>query len=121
MDDLTSNEHAGKAPGTSPTKRMVTDSSPEPAPESTLDLINRISRDQQRTDNIAKLIGAAGKAIALPLVSVGFVLGAIGLIVGQNPGILALISGVLTVPGLAAAVVRCVTKRRNSPTPRQER
>jgi hypothetical protein len=74
-------------------------------------LINRVSRDRHRTDNIAKLIQAAGKACALPLISIA--LGAGCLVFDQNPGAVAVIVGVLTLSGVPK-VVRSVTERRTS-------
>jgi len=121
MIDPDSNEHAVEGPApcagenaeTIPRTCAATESSLESAPESALDLINRVSRDRHRAENIVKLIEASGKAVALPLIGVSVVLGAGTLIFGQSSGVLFLIGGVLMSRAFTTAG-RNVTKRRTS-------
>jgi hypothetical protein len=128
MIDPDSNEHAFEGPvpcagenaETFPRRCAATESSLESAPESTLDLINRISRDCHRAENVVKFIEASGKAVALPLIGVSAVLGAGTLIFGQSAGVLFLIGGVLISRAFTTAG-RNVTKRRTSTARRGKR
>jgi hypothetical protein len=121
MIDPDSNEYAVEGPvpcagenaETFPRRCRATESSLESAPESALDLINRVSRDCHRAENVVKLIEASGRAIALPLIGVSVVLGAGTLIFGQSFGVLFLIGGVLLSRAFTTAG-RKVTTRRTS-------